>query len=110
MTAHSLVEALAMAARECSEQIGLPTALEDEAVHAALKAAGHNLKTSERQRLGLAVGLHTFPPGPWHWHARELRVFCTTPIDPRPQPVWDECLWIAPNTLLRRHEDEEPKR
>jgi hypothetical protein len=105
--AEELIVGLAAAARDCAREIGLPVALEDDAVAALLKAAGHNLKVPERQRLGLTAGLHTFPAGQWSYHAPDLRMFCTAPIDPRPQPAWDECLWLEPHTLLTRTLEKE---
>lgn len=105
--AQQLFEALAAAARDCAAEIGLPVALEDEAVHALLRAAGHNLNAPARQRLGSAVGLHTFPAGQWSYHAPDLRMFCTAATDPRPQAAWDECLWLSPRTLLTRCNDKE---
>jgi hypothetical protein len=86
--------------------MGLPVALEDDAVHALLRAAGYNPNAAARQRLGIAAGLHTFPAGQWSYHAPALRMFCTAPIDPRPQAAWDECLWLEPRTLLTRIPEE----
>lgn len=100
--ARSLFAAMATAARATANEVGLPVALEDEAVAALLSATGHNLKVPERQRLGVAVGLHAFPTERWHYHAPDLRMFCTAPVDPRPQPAWDDCLWLTPRQLLTR--------
>ena len=103
----ALFQSLAAAARDCAREIGLPMALEDEAVHAALKAAGHNLTTVSRQSLGMAAGFHTYPQGKWGWRAPDLRVFSTAPFDPRPQAAWDDCLWLSPRQLLTRFDKEK---
>jgi hypothetical protein len=98
----ALIDALANAARDCATEIGLPVALEDDAVHALLRATGHNPNAAARQRLGIAAGMHTFPVGQWSYHASDLRMFCTAPVDPRPQAAWDDILWLSPRNLLAR--------
>ncbi len=99
---------LAAGAQARARMIGVPVAVEDHEVHEALKAAGHKLTTVARQRLATAVGLYTFPASRWSWHSRELRMFCTAPVDPRPQAAWDEVLWLPAHRLLEvAHEGEE---
>ncbi|MGX7952831.1 hypothetical protein ACWPM1_09725 [Tsuneonella sp. HG249] len=95
---------IAAAANECAALIGLPVAIDDDELHAALKAAGHNLTTTARQRLASEVGLHPFPQERWRWHDSELRVVCTAPLDPRPQERWDDCLFLTPQRLLQQEQ------
>lgn len=97
--APAILASLFAAAQEWAALLGLPVAIDDDEVHATLKAAGHNLTTTARQRLASAAGFHTFPPHQWKYHAPELRVLCTGPVDPRPVPMWDECLWLTPRHL-----------
>ncbi len=102
--APAILAALFAAAQECAGVLGLPVVLDDDEVHASLKAAGHALPIAKRQQLATAAGFHPFPSHPWKYHAPELRVLCTGPQDPRPQAMWDECLWLTPQRLLQTGE------
>jgi hypothetical protein len=104
--ASTLLARLATAAHECAALLGLPVAIDDDEVHAALKAAGHNLTTPARQRLALAAGFYPFPTGTWRYHSPELRVLCTSPVDPRPVAMWDESLWLTAQRLLQTNGKE----
>ena len=105
--AASIFAALFVAASECAGMIGLPVVVEDDALHDALKLAGLNLTTPERQQAAERAGFCTFPDR-WHYHSPDLRVISTGPADPRPQAMWDEALWLSPARLLQ-HDKQENK-
>lgn len=97
----TFVANLAAAAHDCAAVIGLPVVVDDEEVHANLKAVGHNLPIATRQQLAIEAGLHPYPANKWKYSS-ELHVLCTAPVDPRPQECWDEFLWLSPRQLLNR--------
>ncbi len=104
--AQPLFNRLAAAARQCAREIGLPVVIEaDELAAFVCRETGAKVGVPTRQQLGGAAGLHPFPRQPWHyWDKAPLRVFCTAPTDPRPQAMWDECLWLTPQRLLQQGE------
>ena len=78
----TILRKLCAAATKCANLIGLPVVIEDDEIHAKLKATGHNLSAPARE---------------WKYYLPELRVVCTAPVDRAPKPCGTNASGSHPN-------------